>query len=232
MIQNVSPWIWYRMSPNGGPTDKASHNVFDVPKRKLPKYALEEEKKLNKLRRAETLNDQKQAKIDQKAADKLRKLKEEKDLKQMKEENKAEKQRRKDEEVTRKRLEREQIEAEKQHKKEEELASKRTKSEEKERAKELKKQEELDLKRVKMLKKEKKIKLMEEKEGQTKENEELDIPEAVLEEECNTIQPDINAAATPMEIDPKAIPPSVNETMVNPPSSSKEQLLLEVLSEN
>jgi hypothetical protein len=200
MVQNVAEWWTYRQS------EPERHRRAEE---KAVKKALEEEKKLNKLRRAETLKEQKQTEIDQKAAKKLRKLEEEKCLKQMKQEKKAEKQQKKDEE----------------------LALKRTKLEEKGRAKELKRQEELDLKHVKNLKKGKKLNAVEEKEGQTKEDEELDIRQRILEEEGNELQPDINVSTTPAEIDPKMIPPSVYERTANPPSSSIERLPKDLLLE-
>lgn len=156
MVQNITEWWTYRQS---------EPERLRRAEGKAAKKALEEEKKLNKLRRTETLKEQKQAEIDQKVAEKSRKLEEQKGLKQMKIEKKVEKQRRKDEDITRKRLERERIEAEKQHEREGKLVLKRTNSEEKERAKELRKKEEVDLKRVTILEKEKRSKSYGRKEG-------------------------------------------------------------------
>src|SRR5215471_6477391 len=63
-IQNVPSWIWCKMSPSGGYTNRASQNAFEE---KANKKILEENKELNKLRMAEMLKEQKQPEIDQKA---------------------------------------------------------------------------------------------------------------------------------------------------------------------
>ena len=60
---------------------------------------------------------------------------------------------------------------------------------------------------------------MEEKRLQTQEMEEFDILEGILEEETNILQPDMNVAAIPSEIEPKATMPSVGEITPSPPSS-------------
>jgi hypothetical protein len=188
MVQNITAWWTYRQSE-----PERLRRVEE----KAAKKASEEEKKLNKLRRAETLREQKQAEMDQKVAEKSRNLEEQKGLKQMKVEKNAEKQRRKDEDIRRKRLEREKFESEKQYEKEGSLALKRANSEAKERAKQLRKKEEVDLKRVTMLEKEeKRPKVTEEKEGQTKENEELDITQRIFDEDGNTLLPDISRCET------------------------------------
>ena len=45
------------------------------------------------------------------------------------------------------------------------------------------------------------------------------ILEGILEEETNILQPDMNVAAIPSEIEPKATMPSVGEITPSPPSS-------------
>ncbi len=210
MVQNITEWWTYRQS---------EPERLRRSEEKAAKKALAEEKQLNKLRRAETLKEQKQVEIDQKAADKLRKLEAERAFKRMKEEKKAEKQRKKDEEIMLKRLEKEQMGIEKQRKNEKELSLKKTKLEEKkERAKELKKKE-LELKRVMMLKREKNLKDMEEKKLQSQEKEEEGIPEGALEEETPA---GYACGCTPSQIEPKATIPSVGEITPSPPSSLEE----------
>ena len=159
MVQNVTEWWRYRQSE-----PERIRRIGE----KAAKKAQEEGKKLEKLRRVETIKEKKRAEIDQKEAERLRKLEQEEALKQMKAERKAEKQRIKEEEITRKCIEKELIELEKQRKKEEEEALEKTKSAEKELAKEMKRKEELELKRHKTMEREER---KQEKERRKREKE-------------------------------------------------------------
>jgi len=98
VVLNISEWWTFRQSE----TERERRR-----QEKAAKQAAIEEKKAEKLRRAEFIKQEKQAVIDQKAAEKLKKAEEEKELKRVQADMKAEKKKRKEEELECIRLEKE-----------------------------------------------------------------------------------------------------------------------------
>jgi len=170
VVQNLTEWWTFRQSE-----PERRRRAQET----AAKLVREQEKKLEQLRKIESLKEKNQAQMDQKAADKLRKAEQEQERKQLKAEMNAEKQRVKEAELARKHLEKEQIEVERRRKIDEEMALKRSKSAEKKLEKERKRLQDLEMKRFRSEEKERKKQILSEE----KDNADDDAQAESIEEE-------------------------------------------------